>query len=181
MADCVVTKSIDTVAAVFKDTPAAVARLVCKLLSWLKHKYCNANIQLSPIQRRGIPFIFCMLVCTPNLERSLSIALRFSHEFVHLSIQSNEICLSIRPLVPSSIHAPIRPSVSPSLLPLMYPSVPPACPAFLYPSIHHPVRPSLSTLLLPPVSKSVLSSLSIFLTFSPSFSSVHFLSSRFST
>ena len=112
MADCVVTKSIDTVAAVFQDTQATNARLVCKLLSWLKCQYSNANIKLY------VTVSSCVL--SSNHKRSLSIqSLIFST--VHPSSIRAGIHPSIRtPICCSSSHLSV--SFLPALPPSTYPS-----------------------------------------------------------
>lgn len=130
MADCVVTKSIDTVAAAYQDTPATTARLVSKLLSWLNtNTGCNANIQLYAIERK---------LFRPSIVSSC----------VH----------PIRPSVRPSIRAPIRPSVLPPFTPPSHlPFLPCSLHLSVIPSIHPCISLSLTLcqfvrFFLPPAS-----------------------------
>ena len=89
------TKSIDTVAAVFQDTSATTARLVCKLLSWLKCQYSNANI------KRYVR-AYVMFVRTVSQSRTIS-----KHSIITFFNGPSILYPCVHPSIHSCTHLPL--------------------------------------------------------------------------
>ena len=79
MADCVATKSIDTVAAVFQDTSAAFARLVCKSADQNMNTVMQAFGFLLQKERY---FVHLLQACVYSQSRTISFP--SIHSFIQL-------------------------------------------------------------------------------------------------